>query len=124
MRQVKTLYEHHKTHGHFPEAETVVACAQFRGAVALPDQLAIMQENLREIGHNPTIRTYKVPGDRDMPGQGTLIVIFKGDTERPVLYLEDRPVESVPATKNKDHEFHPTREAAGKGEVGLGGYTT
>ena len=60
MIQVKTLYEHHKTH-HFPEAETVVACAQFRGAVALPDQLVIMQENLRELGHNPTIRTYKEP---------------------------------------------------------------
>lgn len=88
MSRVAALYQHHQDH--FPSADTAVICAWFQGAVALPDQIRIMSSSLRQLGLNPTIRTYHVPGDRSLPGQGTVIAIRSAD--RTQIYVEDRPV--------------------------------
>jgi hypothetical protein len=51
-----------------------------------------MKETLQQLGHNPTVRMYDVPGNRDLPGQGTVLVVSNGDGGKPTVYIEDRPV--------------------------------
>jgi hypothetical protein len=92
MRQVKSLHAHYKSLNYFPDAGTSIICARFRGAVALPDQLQIMQQSLHELGYAPSVRTYDVPGNRTLPGQGTVIVISNASNGNPVIYVEDRAI--------------------------------
>ncbi|KAJ5951909.1 uncharacterized protein N7479_010322 [Penicillium vulpinum] len=90
MGRVAALYQQNS--GYFPSADTVVVCAWFNGAVALPDQMEIMTSSLRQLGLNPVIRTYHVPGNRNIPGQGTVIAIKGANQPRPQIYVEDRPI--------------------------------
>ena len=92
MGQVKTLYGHYKASGYFPQAETIVIRAGFQLEVALLDQMAIMQQSLQELGYTPSVHTYDVPVNRDVPGQGTVIVGSNGNEGRPVVYLQENPV--------------------------------
>lgn len=88
MDRVATLYERYKTH--FPSADTAVICAWFQGTVALPDQMNIMVRRLQRMGLQPVIKTYHVPGNRNLPGQGTVIVIGGVNQRRSQIYVEDR----------------------------------
>ena len=88
MNQVTTLYQQNR--GYFASADSVVVCAWYNGAVALSDQMEIMSSSLRQLGLNPTIRTYHVPGNRNLPGQGTVIAIKSANQQRPQIYVEDR----------------------------------
>lgn len=90
MSRVAALYHQHRDQ--FPSADTAVVCAWFNGTVALPDQLEIMSSSLRQLGLNPVIRTYHVPGNRSLPGQGTVIVIRGNNQSRAQVYVEDRPI--------------------------------
>lgn len=40
----------------------------------------------------PVIRTYHVPGDRSLPGNGTVIAIRGAGQNTAQIYVEDRPV--------------------------------
>ncbi|KAF7718365.1 Uncharacterized protein PECH_001040 [Penicillium ucsense] len=90
MSRVAALYQ--QSRGYFPSADTVVVCAWFNGAVALPDQMEIMSSSLRQLGLSPIIRTYHVPGNRNIPGQGTVIAIKGANQPTPQIYVEDRPI--------------------------------
>lgn len=90
MSRVAALYQQNIRF--FPSADTVVVCAWFNGAVALPDQMNIMTSSLRQLGLNPIVKTYHVPGNRSLPGQGTVIVIKSSDQPKPQIYVEDRPI--------------------------------
>lgn len=90
MGRVAALYQQNRAH--FPSAGTAVVCAWFQGAVALPDQLEIMTSSLRRLGLNPVIRTYHVPGNRSLPGQGTVIAIKAANQTRAQIYVEDHPI--------------------------------
>lgn len=90
MDRVAGLYQHYRNY--FPSADTSVICAWFRGAVALPHQMEIMSSSLRQMGLNPRITTYHVPGNRSLPGQGTVIVISGANQGRPQIYVEDSPI--------------------------------
>lgn len=80
MSRVAALYQQNR--GYFPLTDTAVVCAWFQGAVALPDQVEIMTLSLRQLGLNPVIRTYYVPGNRNLPGQGTVIAIKVANQNR------------------------------------------
>ncbi|KAJ5641191.1 hypothetical protein N7490_005191 [Penicillium lividum] len=90
MSQVASLYQHYRSF--FQSADTVVVCGWHEGILALPDQRDIMTSSLRQLGLNPVVRTYHVPGNRLLPGQGTMIVIGGANYARPQIYLEDRLV--------------------------------
>ncbi|KGO67920.1 hypothetical protein PITC_029590 [Penicillium italicum] len=90
MNQVGTLYRDKQQF--FPSAETVVICAVFRGQVALPSQLDIMQMSLIGLGLTTKIISYEVPGNSTTVGKGTVIVIKKRDYVKPKILVEDRHV--------------------------------
>ncbi|EED11693.1 hypothetical protein TSTA_108770 [Talaromyces stipitatus ATCC 10500] len=98
MNQVATLYQQNR--GYFSSADSVVVCAWYNGAVALPEQTEIMSSSLRQLGLNPTIRTYHVPGNRNLPGQGTVIAIKSANQPRPQIYVEDRHAGTVSAIRH------------------------
>lgn len=59
MNQVGSLYRDKREF--FPSAETIVICAVFRGQVALPSQLDIIQMSLIGLGLTTHIFSYDVP---------------------------------------------------------------
>lgn len=90
MSRVAALYQEHRAS--FPSSDTIVFCAWHNGTVGLPDQLNIIRLSLQQMGLNPIIKTYHAPGNRNIPGQGTAIIIKYHNSNRPHIYLEDRPV--------------------------------
>ncbi|KAB5515668.1 hypothetical protein GE09DRAFT_932128, partial [Coniochaeta sp. 2T2.1] len=91
MRRVTELYYQHENY--FPSTSTYVICAVYDGEVALPDQMGIMQEVFRDMGLESVTHTYDVPGDRTLPGQGTVTVVSSYlDNETPGVYVEDNLV--------------------------------
>lgn len=90
MSRVAALYQQHRAY--FPSTDTIVFCAWHKGTVGLPDQLDIMRLSLQQMGLNPIIRTYHAPGNRNIPGQGTAIIIKSPNSNRPHIYLEDHAV--------------------------------
>lgn len=93
MRRVREIYRYYQPW--FPTAATHVVCAWHHGAVALPDQLAIVQGHFREIGSEPAIHRYVVPGHRDKLGNGTVIAISSTPGTYPAVYVEDSLVSSA-----------------------------
>lgn len=89
MARVAQLF--HQYGNFFPQPESVVVCAWYDGAVALPDQLDIMTSSLRQIGLRSVIRTYHVPAG-SFQGQGTVVAIRDGNQRRVQIYVEDRPL--------------------------------
>lgn len=87
MNEVSRLYRN--KHQYFPSAESVVACAVFRGRVALPSQLDIMESSLNRLGLIPKKISYEVPGNPAIRGKGTVIVIKKGHYPKPKIFVED-----------------------------------
>lgn len=90
MRRVREL--HGSCQAWFLTATAHVVCAWYQGAVALPDQLAIMQGHFREMGLEPAIHYYVVPGDLDKLGKGTVMAISSAPGTYPAIYVEDSPV--------------------------------
>ncbi|OIW30515.1 hypothetical protein CONLIGDRAFT_668507 [Coniochaeta ligniaria NRRL 30616] len=96
MQRVRELYEENEHY--FPFANTVVVCAVYNGEVALPDQMGIMQEAFRDMGLESATHTYNVPGDRTLPGQGTVIVVSSFLHEETAgIYVEDNLVTPMPS---------------------------
>ena len=92
MAQVAVLY-----HGHlseFPMSDTVVVCAWLEEdrTLGLPDHLQIMQQCFRNLGHNPTIRTYSIPSNINRAGGGTVIVQSNPGQTKPTVYVEDEAI--------------------------------
>lgn len=108
MGQVKDLYNHYRSYEYFPSSSTHVVCALYQGAVALPDHLAIMQEAFRQMALDPVTHTYDVPGNRAIPGQGTVIATSFLDGRLPSVWVEDKlvagkfPLEEAQATMGQD----------------------
>ena len=88
MGRVDALYQHHRSQ--FPSADTAVICACFKGAIALPDQVQIMSSSLQEMGLDPVISTYQVPGNWSLPSQGTVKAIRDDDQTK--IYVEHRMI--------------------------------
>lgn len=82
MSQVQILYNNNRNY--FPLATTRVICAVYMGQVALPSQVQIMKNSLQAIGLTPILKQYSVPGNPNVPGQGTVVV-----TSGPVVYHDD-----------------------------------
>ncbi|OIW25521.1 hypothetical protein CONLIGDRAFT_635343 [Coniochaeta ligniaria NRRL 30616] len=96
MGRVRELYMEYE--GYFPVASTVVVCAILNGQVALPDQMEIMQEAFRDMGLESVTHTYDVPGDRTLPGQGTVTVVSSYLEQGTMgIYVEDNLVTPIPA---------------------------
>ena len=87
MRQVREMHECYQAW--FPTVTTYVVCAWYQGEVALPDQLDIMQGHFRDMGLEPAMHNYVVPGDRANLGQGTVIIISSAPGTHPFVYVED-----------------------------------
>lgn len=92
MEQVSSLYDQYRGQSCFPSADTVIVCALFKGSIGMPDQLDLIRQYLEGMGLNPTIRTYNVPPDKGLAGQGTVIVESKTNQETPTILVEDRPI--------------------------------
>lgn len=119
MDRVYEVYTHYREF--FPVSNTHVVCAWYQGDVALPDQLAIMQDRFRQMGLEPAIHKYVVPGNRAIPGQGTVIVISSGPGELPGVYVEDELVNaSIPLAVVSSQASGVAQEStAGDAEYGL-----
>lgn len=88
MNEVSRLYRDNRQY--FPSAESVIACAVFRGQVALPSQLEIMESHLiNRLGLIPRKISYEVPGNPGIRGRGTVIVIKKRHYPKPKIFVED-----------------------------------
>ncbi|CRK17068.1 hypothetical protein BN1708_017543, partial [Verticillium longisporum] len=72
MKRVRRLYRDNRQF--FDNAEGRVTCAIYAGEVALPDQVAIMQEQLRLLGFEPSTDYYQVPADANV-GRGTVVIV-------------------------------------------------
>lgn len=96
--------------------------------MALPDRLAIMQGRFRHMGLEPAIHKYVVPGNRTIPGQGTVIVISSDPGGLPGVYVEDElvndpiPLAAVSNPALGDHsQAHVEQESvAGDSQYGPG----
>ncbi|GKZ76113.1 hypothetical protein AnigIFM56816_005088 [Aspergillus niger] len=73
MAEVTTLYMRYRDEYFASHTDTVIVCALYQGAIALPDQVQIMHSALRRLG--PSVWTYDVPGNYTNPGQGTVLAI-------------------------------------------------
>ncbi|KAL1850488.1 hypothetical protein Daus18300_012902 [Diaporthe australafricana] len=108
MGYVKDLYNYNRSF--FPTSNTHVVCALYQGEVALPDQMAIMRDVFREMGLDPVRHTYDVPGNRAIPGQGTVIATSFLDGQFPSVWVEDKlvvgdfPREQVQAAMGQDRD--------------------
>ncbi|KIH86536.1 hypothetical protein SPBR_08576 [Sporothrix brasiliensis 5110] len=95
MRQVRELYDNCAGYGYFatvPSSSHIV-CAIFRGETALPDQLAIMYDTLRDMHLDSATHTYNVPVNENMPGNGTVVIISgKRASILPTVFVENRLV--------------------------------
>ncbi|KAM0280820.1 hypothetical protein ACHAQH_003850 [Verticillium albo-atrum] len=92
MRRVERLYQDNRRF--FDNAEGRVTCAIYAGEVALPDQVAIMQEQLRCLGFEPSTDYYQVPGDASV-GRGTVVIVAPPHHQGQVrVYVEDSLVSS------------------------------
>jgi hypothetical protein len=78
MTRVARLF--HQYENFFPQPQSVIVCAWYNGAVALPDQVDIMTSSLRQMGLRSVIRTYHVPAG-SFQGQGTVVAIRDGNSE-------------------------------------------
>jgi hypothetical protein len=87
MNEIARLYRNKQQW--FPSAESVVACAVYRGEVALQSQLDIMESSLIGLGLRPKNISYEVPGNPAIRGKGTVIVIKKPDYPKPKIFVED-----------------------------------
>jgi hypothetical protein len=87
MNEIARLYRNKQQW--FPSAESVVACAVYRGEVALQSQLDIMESSLIGLGLRPKNIPYEVPGNPAIRGKGTVIVIKKPDYPKPKIFVED-----------------------------------
>ncbi|KAM0326113.1 hypothetical protein ACHAQA_006706 [Verticillium albo-atrum] len=95
MAEVQSLYRDHRQF--FENAEVRVTCAIYAGQVALPDQVAIMQEHLRRLGLEPSTDYYEVPV-KQCAGRGTVVVVAPAQPRGQVgVYVEDSLV-SPPAS--------------------------
>jgi hypothetical protein len=88
MDEIGRLYRVNKPR-YFLSAESVVACAVYRGDVALQSQLDIMEGSLIGLGLIPKKISYEVPGKPEIRGKGTVIVIKKGNYAKPKILVED-----------------------------------
>ena len=88
MDQVQTLVSSQRSHGYFPQSESLLICAVYQGDRALPSQMAIMQQALTVFGVAPIIRTYSVPTNLQNPAQGTVVVLAQ-NSQQPLVYIED-----------------------------------
>ncbi|KAJ5335694.1 uncharacterized protein N7506_005630 [Penicillium brevicompactum] len=91
MNRVVALYQE-KKRDFFPSAETVVICAEFRGEVALPDQLAIMTGTLNQVQLQPRAISYSVPTNPSTRDNGVVMIIKKPEYPQPKIYVQDRVV--------------------------------
>lgn len=90
MDRVVALYQEKRAF--FPSAETVVICAEFRGAVALPDQLAIMTGTLNQVQLRPCAISYSVPTNPSTRDNGVVMIFKKPEYPQPKIYVQDRLV--------------------------------
>ncbi|OAA63289.1 hypothetical protein SPI_03452 [Niveomyces insectorum RCEF 264] len=91
MSRVQELYERGVTHGYFAAAPSSghVVCAILESKTALPDQVAIIQNALHDIGLDSATHTYKVPVVRNVVGYGTVMVVSDGQPGRmPSVYVD------------------------------------
>ena len=89
MSEVATLFHQYKSY--FPPTKTTwVVSALYEGKIALPEQKAIIEKSLRQMGTRFANVTYVVskPGQPRRPAHGTVFVEFRGGT--PLVYVEDR----------------------------------
>ncbi|KAG7113178.1 hypothetical protein HYQ46_004369 [Verticillium longisporum] len=92
MKRVRRLYRDNRQF--FDNAEGRVTCAIYAGEVALPDQVAIMQEQLRLLGFEPSTDYYQVPADANV-GRGTVVIVAPPHHQGQVgVYVEDSLVSS------------------------------
>ncbi|GLA19132.1 hypothetical protein BDQ94DRAFT_173467 [Aspergillus welwitschiae] len=61
MAEATTLYMRYRDEYFASHTDTVIVCALYQGAIALPDQVQIMHSALRRLG--PSVWTYNVPGN-------------------------------------------------------------
>lgn len=90
MSEVRRRFHDHRNE--FDQARGRIICAVCAGAIALPDQVAIMREQLGQLGLEPIIHQYEVPADESV-GRGTVLVVGPGHHWGYVgVYVEDRLV--------------------------------
>ncbi|RAK88468.1 hypothetical protein BO79DRAFT_217788 [Aspergillus costaricaensis CBS 115574] len=96
MTEVTALYMRYRDEYFSSHTDTLIVCALYQGAIALPDQVQIMHSALSRLG--PSVCTYDVPGNYTNPGQGTVLAIGnRGLTSlghpnegRARIYVEDQ----------------------------------
>ncbi|KAG7115549.1 hypothetical protein HYQ45_016257 [Verticillium longisporum] len=109
MKRVRRLYRDNRQF--FDNAEGRVTCAIYAGEVALPDQVAIMQEQLRLLGFEPSTDYYQVPADANV-GRGTVVIVAPPHHQGQVgVYVEDSLVSS-PASSPSPPPSVPTTSGA------------
>jgi len=93
MDRVHELYILHRDFFQASNTRTYVVSAWYNGAVALPYQLAIIQDRFRQMQLEPSRHKYVVPGNRAMDGQGTVLVASPPELSwQPSVYVEDELV--------------------------------
>lgn len=93
MGQVRRHF--HDRYNYFANAGGRIVCAIYAGEVALPDQVAIMDEQLRQLGLVPSVEYYEVPPDGRI-GRGTVTIVGPQDHQGYVgVYVEDVLVSSA-----------------------------
>lgn len=90
MNRVVALYREKRAY--FPSANTVVICAEFRGSIALPDQLAIIMRSLIEVQLRPRAISYSVPTNPATRDNGVVMIIKKPEYPQPKIFVQDRVV--------------------------------
>jgi hypothetical protein len=91
MREFQALFLQHRDH-FAPDALTIVVSAFHRGKVALPDQTAIIERSLAQLGLSYAKVAYHALKSRDnrSPAHGTVVIDAQGGV--PTVYVEDRRV--------------------------------
>ncbi|KAF2454015.1 hypothetical protein BDY21DRAFT_110491 [Lineolata rhizophorae] len=88
MQEIQNLVYYYRSHRYFAQMENLIVRAVYRGQIALPSQVGIMQQIRTVLGAAPNVQTYTVPGDNQNPARGT-VVVFSGGDKRPGIYAED-----------------------------------
>ncbi|TAQ86989.1 hypothetical protein B7494_g4696 [Chlorociboria aeruginascens] len=123
MDEVKALYTKHNKF--FPAGtNSWVACAVYRGQLALPDQEKILQDGLDGLGFKQPFVTY-VAGleESSFTGQGT--VFIDGSKAMPVVYVEDNVVsKGIDPSSSSANATKPSFSSANVLESSSSGYNT
>ncbi|KAK3905302.1 hypothetical protein C8A05DRAFT_30886 [Staphylotrichum tortipilum] len=116
MGEIQNLY--YQNLASFPASSTHIVYASYKGEMALPDQVAIMQQAFAGMGFPASaLHSYIVPPNRSAPGHGTVLVTRPTISgQQPTVFVQDVWVSGQPPRPAPP----PVFSAQGQGGVNIG----